>query len=178
MRRTESTRLVSLASFASLLALFADSSAQSFNVAQLEQAFADDTEMTIVNSVEQLPGEVQRVLGFQKRAIANLGEAWHTSTDVEVEDPARMPATQHIFSAVSERLFFVLVQRPHGGWSAHKQNVQLILGERSAEHYCTYTYRNLTIGSLRLDTFQSDFNRRDRAAKPTHSECEIQQRSM
>lgn len=171
-----SIRVVSIARVVALLAMVADAEAQAFNVQQLEQDFAADRGMRIVNSVEQLPRDVLESIGFQKRAIANLGEAWHSSGDVDVEDPATMPEAQHIFSAVSDRHFFVLVQLKNGRWSSPKQDVKLILGERNAEHFCTYVYRNLTIRTLRLDIFKPDFDRRDRVTRPTHPDCVVQSR--
>ena len=158
-----------------LFALAEGVSAQAFSVEQLEQGFADDRELAIINSAKQLPVDVLQAVGFKNTAVADLGELWHAAGNVD--DPSTMPTAQHIFSAVSDRYFFVLVQRPRPAWGRRGENVRLLLGERNAHQYCAYTYRNLTLGLLRLDSFQSDFNRRDRVTAPTHSTCEVQSAS-
>lgn len=127
----------------------------------LEQRFAGARDLQIVRTVAELPADVKEKLLGERRGwiVAELGESWHSGR--EPDDPTTMPTGQHLFSAVSKDLFFILIQISIHSRSPHA-NVKLYLGERNSPKFCTYVYEEMNIRRLRLDSFQEGFNVRAR----------------
>ena len=108
----------------------------------LEQRFARARDLQIVRTVAELPADVKGKLLGERRGwiVAELGESWHSGR--EPDDPATMPTGQHLFSAVSKDLFFILIQMGIHSRSPHA-NVKLYLGERNSPKFCTYVYEEM-----------------------------------
>lgn len=125
------------------------------DVEQLEREFHSARNMNIVRAVSALPSDVQRTLqdftmGF---AVADIGDPWHSGRQA---DNPKFPTSQHLFSAISKELYFIVLNTARGAWAASEGGV-LILGYRGAQNYCVYKAGNITVGQLRLDSFQSAF---------------------
>lgn len=126
---------------------------------QLEAQFARAKDLRIVHSLMDLPVDVTaRLRAFtQGRKVAELGEPWMSLR--EPEDPFSTAVAQHLFSGVSDSMFFVLLQAAQSDWGARNANVKLLVGFRDAPTFCSYAYDRMELGSLRLDSLQQDFER-------------------
>jgi hypothetical protein len=124
---------------------------QSQRVEQWETAFARARDMELVHTLEALPVDVRRKLTHVvSGAVAEFGAQWHSSGNVD--DP-KMPIAQHLFSAVSRDVFVVVFLSSRGEWKPGR-GVVLMLGRSDFAAVCTYTFGELPVRNLRIDTFQ------------------------
>jgi hypothetical protein len=109
--------------------LFAQASPM--NVQVIERAFANATDLKLINKLSDLPPDVvhafRSVVSWE--SIVDWGETWN-ETDVI----GREPTSQHVFSAVSKHVAVVVFQS--GGIDGRSTTV--VVAQRGKPGYCVY----------------------------------------